>query len=95
MKLELTFSEQDKCFATSLSDTSQIFELDMGSVNRVTEYIGGELYQGDYVVTPKVDAQTIPTKGKVMAEDVTVKEIPIFRTSNTSGGNTVYIAKEI
>lgn len=57
--------------------------------------VAGDPYEGDYEVTPKVDQQVMPTKGKVMVQDVTVKAIPIFKTSNTSGGNTVYIAKEI
>lgn len=52
-------------------------------------------YEGDYEVTPKVNAQTMPTKGKLMEEDVTVKSIPFFDVSNTSGGSTVYIGNEV
>lgn len=52
-------------------------------------------YEGDYEVTPKVDAQTMPTKGKLMEEDVTIKSIPFFDVSNTSGGSTVYIGNEV
>lgn len=55
--------------------------------------VGGqaEVYEGDYEVIPKVTAQSLPTKEKYMIDDVTVKEIPFFETSNNSGGNTVYI----
>jgi hypothetical protein len=53
------------------------------------------LYEGDYEVTPKVSEQTLPTAKKLMSEDVTIKEIPYFEVGNNSGGNTVYIAKEI
>ena len=55
----------------------------------------GKLYKGDYAVTPKVDEQVMPTKGKYMIDDVTVNPIPIFEVSNSSGGTTVYIAKEM
>lgn len=61
----------------------------------VPVYKDATVYEGDYEVTPKVDAQTMPTKGKVMEEDVTIKSIPFFDVSNMSGGTTVYIAKEI
>ena len=95
----------DKTFRPEFSETTQRFTATMGGdapgfaakFDRVvvaTEYVGGELYQGDYAVTPKVGAQTMPTKGKVMGADVTVLAIPIYETSNNSGGNTVYIAKE-
>ena len=57
----------------------------------VTATGGGdaEKYTGSYEVTPKVTAQTLPTKDKLMREDVVVREIPITRVSNTSGGNTI------
>lgn len=58
-------------------------------------HTGGEIYTGAYDITPRVDKQVIPTQGKVMARDMTVKSIPFFKTSNDSGGNTVYIAKEL
>lgn len=57
--------------------------------------IGGELYKGDYTVIPKIDQQVMPTKGKLLVKDVTIKAIPIFRTSNPAGGTTVYIANEV
>ena len=56
---------------------------------------GGKPYTGDYVVTPKAHEQTVlPTKRKIMADDVTVLEIPYWETSNISG-KTVYIAEEV
>jgi hypothetical protein len=53
--------------------------------------VGGECYEGDYVVTPKVDAQSLPTKEKVMLEDMTVKAIPYAEVTNVSNGKTVTI----
>lgn len=52
-------------------------------------------YSGSYSVTPTPDAQTLPTAGRYMDDDVTVKSIPFYETSNTSGGSTIYIASEV
>lgn len=59
-------------------------------------YIGqaGEqypVYDGDYTATPRPAAQTLPTEGRRMEQDVTVLGIPVYVTENASNGNTVYI----
>lgn len=53
---------------------------------------GREAYNGDYVVIPKATEQLLSTAGKVMVDDVTVKEIPYTEVSNPAGGVTVIIA---
>lgn len=55
----------------------------------------GEIYEGEYVVTPAVMAQTLPTAKKMLLNDVTVKEIPFFEVSNATGGTTVIIGGDI
>lgn len=65
-----------------------------GTISKPT-FLGGEEYQGAYEVTPKVEAQTMPTKNKVLIDDMTVNAIPIYKVTNSSGGTTVYIAKEV
>lgn len=57
--------------------------------------VSRETYDGPYEITPKVESQTMATKGKVMREDLTVKEVPVYRVTNASGGTTVYIASEV
>lgn len=52
----------------------------------------GEEYDGDYVVTPKVERQTLSTRGKVLSEDITIEEIPYAEVSNNANGTTVTIA---
>lgn len=52
-------------------------------------------YEGDYEITPTVDGMTLETKQRYMTDDVTIKAIPFYEVSNTSGGNTIYIADEI
>lgn len=59
-------------------------------------YIGqaGEqypVYDGDYTAIPRPAAQTLPTEGRRMEQDVTVLGIPVYITENASNGNTVYI----
>ena len=53
-----------------------------------------EVYGGEYVVTPKpYISQTLDTKEKLMADDVTVLAIPYYETSNVTG-ITIYIGGE-
>lgn len=52
---------------------------------------GLELYGGPYEVTPRLYAQSLDTDGKLMEDDVTVYEIPVTRTTNPHGGQTVLI----
>lgn len=52
-------------------------------------------YNGEYSIRPKMDEQILPTKGRVLFEDVVVQAVPVIRTSNTSGGTTIYIANEV
>ena len=49
-------------------------------------------YEGAYEVTPDVSEQKLETKQKIMRDDVIIKEIPFFETSNNTVGTTVYIA---
>lgn len=56
-----------------------------------TSKIKGEFYSGPYAATPKKVEQTLPTKGKVLADDITVAKIPYFEVTNITGGTTVYI----
>ena len=54
-----------------------------------------EPYTGSYIVTPKTEAQEMQTKDKLMTDNVSIKSIPYFSVSNTSGGNTIYIGSEV
>ena len=50
-----------------------------------------EHYTGDYVVDPTFETQTLETQNKLMDNDVVVNPIEVSRTTNPSGGTTVYI----
>lgn len=95
MRLNVSFSENNMEVVFQSSEEDRTFGANMGEIQIVTKYIGGEPYDGDYSVTPKVDSQTMATKGKIMTDDVQIKSIPFFNVSNTSGGSTVYIGSEV
>lgn len=96
MRLNVKFQESKQTFDPKFEEDLP-FETAFGETHiiRDTQYVGGEPYTGAYDIIPKVSAQTLPTKEKVMLDDVTIRAIPIYETSNTSGGSTVYIAKEV
>lgn len=92
MKLYVTFSEvDDRTFNVRLQQDNETFDADFGQVQHITEYLGGEPFDGEYIVTPKVAAQIMPTKQKLMLDDVLVTAIPYAETQNTSNGRTVTI----
>lgn len=64
----------------------------VGSLSKPVGYID---YTGSYEVTPKTSEQSLQTKDKHLIENVTIKSIPFFDVSNTSGGSTVYIGSEV
>lgn len=51
-------------------------------------------YDGPYDVTPKTSEQILNTTSSYLTDDVTVRKIPYFETSNNTG-TTVYIAGEV
>ncbi len=74
---------------------SDILEFDL-EVDQtiVVNHIEGERYDGEYVVTPLAKNEVVlETSGKIMLDDVTVRKVPYFETSNESGGYTVYIGE--
>lgn len=56
---------------------------------------GGQMppYTGEYEVTPRFDAQVLQTKDKTLTNDIQFRAIPVSRTSNPSGGKTIYIGE--
>ena len=72
-------------FPLRLRQESGTFSL--GISNEVYEREGSRLpdYTGSYEVVPDVGEKVIPTKEKSLHEDITVKKIPTFETSNEHG----------
>lgn len=95
MKFNVRFSEQSMRMNVQMNQSPSRFNAQFANLQKVTELKDADPYMGDYEITPKVDAQTMPTAQKLMTQDVTIKAIPYFNVSNNSGGSTVYIAKEV
>lgn len=62
-----------------------------GALSPATVKVTPEIYTGEYIVTPKVNAQYLDTDNKLMTDDVTVLEIPYSEVSNQYG-TTISIA---
>lgn len=75
------------------------FDIDVGGVVAfdvsTPHVIDADVYDDEYEVAPKTYSQTLETKSKFMTDDITIKEIPYFETSNEDDGITVYIANTI
>lgn len=82
-----------ECTSTEVNVDSDIFSNSLDIEFQVDFGQGGELpwYGGPYVVIPKFEEQELDTDHKSMRSDVTVKEIPVARVPNPSGGYTVTI----
>lgn len=52
------------------------------------------LYSGAYSVDPNFEGQTLPTKDRLMEENVTVEPIYTSQVENFAGGYTFYIGGE-
>lgn len=54
-----------------------------------------ETYEGAYEVTPKIyEAVELPTRDRLLRDDVTVKQIPQYEVSNEAGGTTLIMGEE-
>lgn len=57
---------------------------------------GGNISLQSKSATPSTEQQMVtPDPGFYGLSDVTIKPIPYFEVSNTSGGDTAYIGKEL
>jgi hypothetical protein len=48
-------------------------------------------YDGDYVVIPSAEEQTLPTKQRILKDDIIIEATPYAEVSNPSGGYTATI----
>ena len=93
MKLDVIFTEHNSNLDMVFEEQNFDSVADFGEVYVVTDG-GYESYDGDYEVVPRLHEQVLNTSKKIMQDDVKIKEIPVTRVSNTSGGTTVIIGVE-
>lgn len=97
MRMIVQLTKQDRDINITLSENNKELEVEFGEVFEIGNGRpeGIEEYDGAYQIIPKREAQELPTKQKFLTENIEIKEIPVYSTSNNAGGNTVYIAKEV
>ncbi len=79
-----------------LETTKEIRGLISCGINRIGEYEPLPVYGGDYEVVSKANKDSyLETKNKKLTDNIHVKEIPYFETTNLSNGLTVYIGSEV
>lgn len=78
----------NNAFASTVFTDPRVFATVFSDIVRVP---ATEFYKGPYSITPRMDAQVLPTTDLLMAHDLTVETIPVTYTSNTYGGKTVVI----
>lgn len=95
MRFEVKFLQNDRSFSTDLHTDSQKIDTEFSEFQEISVIDEIEAYDGPYVVTPAIDSQVLPTAQKRMIDNMTVKAIPYFQTSNPQMGETVYIGSEV
>lgn len=65
-------AERDQVFGFQCSTDETI----PFSMSENIQVISGEKYEGEYVITPTTEGQTIPTNGLTMKDDLTVEAVP-------------------
>lgn len=89
MQLDVKFAHTTKTIDTKFTESDQTLGVAFSGLQAIGEK--KEYYTGDYEITPKVNAQILPTADKVLTDDLTVKAIPIYKVANTQNGITVTI----
>ena len=95
MRFYVTFQELDKKLDVDFRTRNENIKVDFEHLQVVSNNVVVDHYKGDYTVTPKVEKQELATRQKFLTENVKIKEIPFFEVSNTEGGQTVFIGKEL
>lgn len=93
MLLKVQLEQINQELLVDFHTNDKAFCANFGDIQIVTDQ--PDIYEGLYEVTPKIDAQTIPTAKKFMTDDMTVKAIPYYNVSNIAGGNTIFIGNEV
>ena len=75
------------------NDLNTIIDIDL-EIGTVVEPEDYPIYEGSYVVTPRITEQVLDTKNKSLLDDITIFQIPYASVSNPSGGSTVTIGLE-
>ena len=92
---DVEFGVSDVEFEMELGVSDVKFDIAVEGLQIVT--IGKlPMYDGVYTVDPLAKSATVlQTKGKSMADNITVNKIRQLEVSNTAGGNTLIIGEDL
>ena len=93
--LDVEFGVSDVEFRIDVDGLQVEFGIDVDGLQVVTT---SDLppYEGAYTVDPLAKSATVlPTKGKSMADNITVNKIRQLEVCNTAGGNTLIIGEDL
>lgn len=86
----LTLDTSKTTFAFCLETHDEVYTM---TNSMAIQAVITEPYEGDYIVIPQADSQTVlQTAGKYLHDNVTVTRIPTYETHNEFG-TTFYIAE--
>lgn len=93
--IKLTIDESSPALSLSIAQTqkspSKLIPMSMEQV-RIVHDSGAEEYDGEIEVRPEAfQEQILPTKNKILRDDITIQPIPYYETTNLSGGYTAII----
>ncbi len=71
----LDISSEDEEYLLEIQDNDALDYI-LESSTAIINYIDGEIYSGDYTVTPTRQPQVLLTSNKVLLENITVEAIP-------------------
>ena len=95
MRIDISLGESRQEYNLEVEQSTT--ELSLDTAESITVSISDAIpeYEGSYIVIPDTQSQTLETKDKKMTDDVLVREIPYYETSNPQNGLTVYIANSL
>ena len=91
LSFDVSFELDARELDVEFNRDSRELMVEFENLHEITVNGAAEHYTGAYDVTPKIMAQSLPTAGKQMRSDVTVKAIPYYEVGNAQRGETVII----
>lgn len=92
--MTIDFNIESTCLKININsqESEERIDVKFSSFQTVTD---ADIYEDSYEIIPKTTEQVMETKQKLMADDVTIRKIPFYETSNNTGGTTITIGKEV
>lgn len=91
MQINIEIMDNEELSIDTIDDA---YDIDGEIITNTVFKCNHTTYQGNYIVTPKINNQVLPTKNKALSDNITILEIPFYKTSNETG-QTVYIGSEV